>query len=160
MVKLDYIYVSGNKSHITDHQLNNNETELWSAYKSADYWVTESEPPFCIKIDQKSYELEELLKKHKELNWAYITAYNPQSKKLSKPQNIKRHRNLVEYCNEIGYVFYAGEGTDRNKKWDPETSLLIIGINISTAKKLGRHFQQKAILCGSLNQLPHLVPCH
>ena len=100
------------------------------------------------------------LKKNKELNWAYITAYNPQSKKLSKPQNIKRHQNLVEYCNEIGYVFYAGEGTDRKGKWDPEKSLLIIGINIFTAKKLGKYFQQKAILCGSLNQLPYLVPCH
>ncbi|MEE3232952.1 MAG: DUF3293 domain-containing protein [Candidatus Latescibacterota bacterium] len=140
--------------------MNNNEIKLWSAYESTDYWVTETERPFCIKIDQNSYELEELLKKHKELNWTYITAYNPQSKKLNKPQNINRHRNLVAYCTERDYVFYAGEGTDTKKEWDPEISLLIIGIDMVTAKKLGKHFEQKAILCGSLNQLPHLVPCH
>ena len=139
--------------------MNNNETELWSAYKSADYWVTESEPPFCIKIDQKSHKIEELLKKHQKSDWAYITAFNPQSKKLSKQENNKRHQKLLAWCTQKGYVFYSGQGGCRKENWEPETSLLILDIDVVKAKILGKQFQQKAVVCGSLNRVAKLIDC-
>jgi len=133
--------------------------ELWHAYENADYLVSETDSLFTIKIGKKNYQLEQLLKKHHVSNWAFVTAHNPHSEKLNKKDNLNRHQKLISYCETQNYKYYSGQGIDKSGEWESENSLLIIGIDVEQAKSLGQHFQQNAIVCGSVDEPAFLVSC-
>lgn len=133
--------------------------ELWRAYENADYLVNETDSLFTLKIGKKNYQLEQILKKHQASNWAFVTAHNPHSNKLSKKDNLNRHQKLISYCETQNYNYYSGQGIDKSGDWEPENSLLIIGIDVEKAKNLGQHFQQNAIVCGSVDEPAFLVSC-
>jgi len=86
--------------------------------------------------------------------WAYITAYNPYSKSLSKDESFKRHEQLKQKVN--GYTFFEGAGVGEDTNWEPETSLLVIGILKKESIEIGKYFEQNAILVGEIYGLPEL----
>ena len=135
------------------------EKKLWQAYESTDYWVYTPTVSFCIKTGQRCYELEKLLRLHQESSWVFISAFNPQSQKISIEENIERHHQLINHCEKADYIFFEGEGVDREKKWEPEKSLLVLGIDKPRAIKTGQKFQQKAVVYGIPRQKAHLVAC-
>ena len=50
-----------------------------------------------------------------------------------------------------------GHGVGEDPAWEPELSLFIIGITRDEASKIGKKFEQNAIVCGALNNLPELL---
>lgn len=127
-------------------------TELINAYNNTEYQVYN--PPIVIKIGIKNQDLNDLLVSANATSWAYITAFNPFSKSLSKQENLKRHNELkVKIAN---YNFFEGEGVGEDKSWEPEVSLLIIGIPINEAIEIGEFYEQNAIVVGEINGVPQL----
>jgi hypothetical protein len=126
--------------------------ELINAYKNTDYKVYQ--PDLVLKIGVKNQELDHLLSSLKATTWAYITAFNPYSKTLSKAENLKRHEKLKTKISN--YQFYEGEGIGEDKNWEPEISLLIIGIPHQEAMDIGKFFEQNAIVIGEIKGLPVL----
>lgn len=55
------------------------------------------------------------------------------------------------------YATYEGHGVGEDPKWEPELSLLIIGITKIDAILLGKKFEQNAIVYGTINTLPELL---
>jgi len=133
--------------------------DLEAAYRNTDYWVDDAPgEPFAIRIDEINLELDLVLTELGEFNWAYITACNPESMRLSDEENSKRMRQLETIVDERGLRCFHGRGQGRDDDWQAEPSLLIIGESaIPVGIELARQFGQKAIVVGQLSQTARLV---
>ena len=116
--------------------------KLIHAYRNTKYLV----PSFGISICIGTYtpDLDLLLEKYELWQWAFITAWNPYSVQLSEVDNALRHQSLVRLTES--YLVYEGLGMGVDSEWQPEQSLLILGIEKGEAIKLGKLFHQYAIV--------------
>ena len=128
-------------------------TSLIEAYKNTKYKVFESN--LTIEVDKLNQELDDLLIKHESDKWAFITAYNPYSKVLTQDENISRHNEMKELVSN--YITFEGHGVGEDPTWEPELSLLIIGITKVEASKIGNKFEQNAIVYGELKSSSELL---
>jgi hypothetical protein len=89
--------------------------------------------------------------------WAFLTAWNPGSRQLSRPENERRQAQLVR---ELGrYRLFHGEGRDDAGLWPPELSVLALGIPLAEALERGRAWGQVAVLAGGLGEPARVVRC-
>jgi hypothetical protein len=126
---------------------------LIEAYKNTKYKVFESN--LTIEVGKLNQELDDLLKKHESDKWAFITAYNPYSKVLTQDENKSRHNEMKELVRN--YITFEGHGVGEDPTWEPELSLLIIGITKDEASKIGKKFEQNAIVYGEFNSKSELL---
>jgi hypothetical protein len=126
---------------------------LLQAYKSTKYKLFK--PNLIIQIGVLNNELNDLLGKNNATEWAYITAYNPFSRVLTDIENQSRHLELKELTRS--YLTYEGHGVRTDPSWEPELSLLIIGISKEEAILIGKKFEQNAIVYGTINIVPELL---
>ena len=113
------------------------------------------EPDLTIEIGVLNQAVDMLLIKHKSAEWAFITAYNPYSRVLTNDENKVRHDELKELTKD--YITFEGHGVGEDPAWEPELSLFVIGITRDEASKIGKKFEQNAIVYGKLNTLPELL---
>jgi hypothetical protein len=138
---------------------NPEQTVLWDAYRRTTYVAHTSLGDIRIKPGRRSAALDGLLNERRLREWAYVTAYNPASCRLSEEENIRRQRELVDAVRDRGLAFLDGEGTGEDARWSPEPSILILGIGLEDARALGRQFGQLAIVVGVAGQPARLVAC-
>jgi hypothetical protein len=127
--------------------------DLIEAYKNTKYKVFE--PDLTIEIGVLNQAVDMLLKKHKSAEWAFITAYNPYSRVITEYENKVRHDELKDLTKD--YITFEGHGVGEDPAWEPELSLLIIGMTRDEASKIGKKFEQNAIVCGVINSNPELI---
>lgn len=127
-------------------------SELLKAYSNTRYNVEELS--LEIRIGRSNELLNELLKKNNVNSWAFITAWNPGSKQLTKEVNDQRHKELKDSVKD--FIIFEGEGAGIDTDWPPEKSLLILGIQEEQAIETGIAFGQNAIVIGSINSIPAL----
>lgn len=134
--------------------------ELAEAYRQTSYLVG-TDHPVCLRIGQHNPALDALLKKHgaQKMPWAFLTAHNPKSKKLSDEENKKRERDLRKRLTASGYRFVEGKGVGDDGLWPEERSVLIFNITREAAKLLGQDLEQNAIVVGVSGGAPELVFC-
>jgi hypothetical protein len=126
---------------------------LIQAYKNTKYKVFN--PNLIIEIGVMNYDLNELIGKNNASEWAYITAFNPYSKALSEIENNDRHLQLQEVTKS--FLTYEGHGVGTDSSWEPELSLLVIGISKAEAILIGKKFEQNAIVYGKIDSTPELL---
>lgn len=112
-------------------------------------------PSIVIEIGKRNEDLDALIKKEGQTEWAYLTAYNPFSKELTDKENLERQSQLLSKISD--YKFYEGEGVGEDPTWKPERSILIVGITKNKAISLGREFEQNAIVYGKINEVTELI---
>ena len=89
--------------------------------------------------------------------WAFLTAWNPCSRQLSRPENERRQAQLIR---ELGrYRLFHGEGRDDAGLWTPELSVLALGLPLAEALERGRAWGQVAVLAGRRGEPARVVPC-
>lgn len=126
--------------------------ELIKAYRTTLYKVYS--PSLCIQVGVRNEILDTLLAEYNAQEWAFITAYNPYSSELFDRDNQARHQQLKEAVKS--FVFFEGEGVGEDPAWQPEKSILIIGINQVEAIKIGNRLEQNAIVIGRINMASEL----
>jgi len=129
---------------------------LWKAYEESDF-IVHSIPEFVLNIGQFSDQLMQLLSFHKVTTAAFLTAYNPFSKQLSRDENSTRQSNLLKEMQSRGINFLQGLGQHPDQKWEGEPSLLILGIAFEAAKKLARTYEQNAFVWCDESCIPKLI---
>lgn len=127
--------------------------DLIEAYKSTKYKVFKHD--IVIEIDKFNKKLNELLNKYNSIEWAFITAFNPYSNILTIDENTERHNELQRLTDS--YITFEGHGVGDDPSWDPELSLLIIGITKEDAMSIGIKFEQNAIVYGTNKSLAELI---
>ncbi len=89
-------------------------------------------------------------------SWAFITAWNPGSRQLSRPENERRQKALVRELTGR-YRLFPGAGIGDDGNWPPELSVLALGISETDAIARGRAWGQFAILVGSRGTRARIV---
>jgi hypothetical protein len=127
--------------------------ELINSYLTTNYMVFNPELGICV--DKINPELNELLINEEVREWAYITSVNPNSTMLSVEQNQRLFRELKKSVKD--YKTYEGHGAGSDPGWQPEISLLILGITRKEAIRLGNYYKQNAIVAGTLDNPAELI---
>jgi len=91
--------------------------------------------------------------------WAFITAWNPGSRLLPTWRNAARSRRLARALKCLGYRFWPGLGVPEQGSWKPEVSLLVLGMPVAPALRIGRQFGQHAIRAGRRARATELFWC-
>ena len=86
--------------------------------------------------------------------YAYLTAWNPQGKKLSDAENAARQSALLARLK--GRHVVQGVATADDGAWS-EAGALVLGIPREEAMALGLEFDQLAILTGRRGGTPEIV---
>lgn len=131
--------------------------DLELLYRQANYVVDDVNVRLTIRLGGPNEALERFLVERGVSNWAFLTAYNPQSQPLSDQENAGRQAQLVRSLDAQGFKYLKGYGTGED--WDPEPSLFVLEIGRDTAIGVGRQFGQHAILWGEAGGEPELVWC-
>ena len=133
--------------------------ELWNAYLATKYCALTPDGEFIIQINKTPPELDRLLEANDVEEWAFITAWNPHSEELCLAENTARHEQLKQKLEKLGYVAFEGVGIPDSTEWQPDTSLLILGIDEDTAVQIGLAFDQNAIVFGWHSEVAELIGC-
>ena len=133
----------------------NIDQQLLKAYLNAKYYIVK--PSLNIEVGAVSRPLDVFLMDNNAYNWAFVSAWNPQSVLLGHLENEGRHQALMQNLIEARYTFCEGYGESNDGSWPAEKSLLILDIPRIDAMRLGRRYQQNAILYGMLNKPAELV---
>ncbi len=110
------------------------EEALLQAYRQTDYRVA-ADAPFTLRVGQTSRELLDLYARQNEL----------------------RMKHLEEDVARLGYRMLPGYGADPSGDWPGEPSLLVLGISLDKAKRLGMKYDQNALVWCGANGVPELV---
>ena len=128
---------------------------LETAYHATTYRVFS--PPIEIRTGAVHDALDQLIEQYSAVEWAFISAWNPMSEPQTPAENETAHLQLLEAV--AAFPHFEGAGVGDDGLWEPERSLLILGIDFERAVELGRRFRQQAIICGKKGGVARLVMC-
>ena len=88
-----------------------------------------------------------------------MTAWNPRSEPRSLDENRRANELLRRELRSGGHSFYGGHGKPDGSGWEPEESMLAIGVSREEALRLGRQFDQNAVVWGERGGRAELLDC-
>lgn len=125
-----------------------NPDSLWQAYAGALFVYRDGAAIGVLRVGQKPNALTETLMQQAAVCSAvFITAYNAHlGTDWSPAHNQDRQQRLRNVLQSRGLVWRAGAGIGRDTAYDPEASLLVLGVTESDAIQLGRDYGQNAVV--------------
>ena len=129
--------------------------ELYKEYVRTSYEAELGGETISLRIGEESPDVGVI----QSNRWAFITACNPRSRKVSDRENADRMAELESVLSERGHKYYDGAGVPARDAWEPEPSFLVIGISDSEAAELGAKFDQNAIVFADSKGIPKLLDC-
>jgi hypothetical protein len=133
--------------------------ELLTAWRRTHYTATTPAGTLVLHIGEPSAALDQLLDSHDCLDWAYLTACNPDSRMLSAEANRRRQQALESRLAREGLVFHRGTGipdAEHDAHWPPEASVLVLDIDVDRAARLAWRYGQLAFVGGRRGGCPML----
>jgi hypothetical protein len=103
-----------------------------------------------IRIGTENSSLDNLLLVNGVNEWAFITAWNPNGEMSPPEQNYDANQQLLLDLQELNYFILPGWGVGDDRKWPPEASFLVLGINKEQAISLAKRYNQLAIVFGRI----------
>lgn len=131
--------------------------ELAASYLATTYRIAGDPAPIEIRVDRLHPEVDRLLAQYGASDWAFVTACNPGSQRLTPDENGARHARLRERVAALGLAVHDGEGVPDAPDWPPERSLWIAGLEREAARLLGQEFGQYAVVTGQAGAAAELV---
>ena len=119
---------------------------LVKAYRNAHYFVHDGEEVLLLKVGSIHHALSHLLKARGQPTAAFLTAHNPHSQIQTPEQNTSAHQKLLDALAKAGIDTIEGLGSDPNEDWDPEVSVLALGLTLAQAEQLADEFGQNAFV--------------
>jgi hypothetical protein len=136
------------------------DSALWNAYRET---LFEAATPFgsvCIRVGEGEPTLDRLLGLYGARSWCFITAANPASKPLDPATNRARNQELRRALEALALpALFHGAGRSPRGDWEPEPSLLALGVECAEALRLGRAFGQNAVVWGRAGGVAELIDC-
>ena len=133
------------------------ELDAWRAYERTRFCVQDGAREVCFMAGSRNARLESLLRRHGARRWAFITAWNPASRVLSREENERRQAELWRIIQGNRYTTLEGSGAGPDPSREPEESLMVLGIGRGAAVRLAKRFGQLAIVAGERGSPPQLV---
>jgi hypothetical protein len=133
------------------------DSSLIQSYKATTYHVNIAGDRVEFFIGKFNPELDSILNQHDARTAAFITAHNPHSQIVSAAENACAHEMLLKELQATGYRWLAGYGTDPDREWPPETSILILAIDQPGATALATQLDQNAYVWIEAGTPPALI---
>lgn len=130
---------------------------LRDAYLQTTYRVLAAPEAIDIRIGQRNSMLDRLLRDNGVQDWAFVTASNPRSRRLPDHENAKRNAEMKHALQQDGWRLLDGIGLPCESGWQPENSVLILGIDRDAAMKVALRWEQNAIVCGTVGHPAELA---
>jgi len=129
---------------------------LRAAYEKALYCVFAS-PGVEFRIGEPSDILDAMMAMGRVRSAAFVSSATARG--AASPENERRVAEFLLRAQTAGlkYRVYPGEGRDPAGKWNPEPSVLILGIPREEAEALGRKLGQNAIVWIEKGKAPELA---
>jgi uncharacterized protein DUF3293 len=132
---------------------------LADAYRTTTFRVLAPAGPIDVRVGQACADLDSLLRDAGASCWAYLTAWSPGGTVLSSVDNQRRNRALLDRLDATGATVLPGVGIGADPDWQPEDSLLAVGLDRFTAAAIGAEFGQDAIVVGDRDARAELLWC-
>ena len=133
-----------------------NINELKQAYLNTNYTIIKNsifKEELTLHIN-KVTNLKNALPELKE--WAFITAWNPNSIPLTTEENKQRNAYLLDDIRSKGYASHLGRGSSEDGNWS-EDSFFIENISKEEALFYALKYEQCAFVYGKANQVSELI---
>ena len=140
----------------------NNENvaeQLWRAFEATLFQAQTPGGTIEIRIGKNCPELNRVCKDNGSTNWCFITAWNPGMERPEPAENDRRNLALRSDLINAGCEVFDGCGIGEDPSWEPEESFLALGISEEDGTKLGRRYDQYAIVVGELGGPAKLIDC-
>lgn len=134
-------------------------THLLKAYRDTGYLVTlPAGPVASVRVGDPAPSLDRALADAASRSWAFVTAYNPGPRRLSRPINHRRNGVLARAARRRGLPLWPAVGLGHTGG-PTEPGFALPGATPATAVALGRAFGQLAVLHGYAGRPVRLLPC-
>ncbi len=124
------------------------------AYRRAEYRM---QAGWSIWIDRISPDLAAWHKTHGVSCSGFVSAVNPRSEVIVEAENSRRHLALSAWLDGQDRAFLSGAGLDPDGRWPAEPGFLIAGLGSEEAARLGRRFDQNAVVWSGADARPRLI---
>jgi len=158
-VSLRTVYEAAQASHGLLYAPQSKREALEKHYRKTSYLAILDSEIIKLRIGERNTTLDSFLANAGQTEWAFITAENPLSKKISDAENAVRKEALEADLTARGYTIYSGLGQGDRGQWPPEKSLFVLGINREDALAMGKKYEQNAIVLGTAGSAPELAWC-
>ncbi len=136
-----------------------NFDQIDTAYRATTYIAHVRSENLNLRVDQPSSALDSFLNAQGCDQWAFISAVNPGSQKLTEAANAGRHRQLLAVVSALKLPYFSGDGVPDSSGWPIEPGLFVLGISLEQAQDIAAQFGQYAILAGTRGSPPTLHYC-
>lgn len=137
----------------------NERERLEQAYRSAQYLV--ELPQGELRLGIGRCDAEDAARIARECGclerWALITPCNPRSKPLSLEKNISLYNKLRDELERHSQAWLKAVHRDPEDQWPDEPAFFLIDPDMAWVLRLGRRYQQNAIVAAELGQAPRLL---
>jgi hypothetical protein len=127
------------------------------AYMATDYRLGHTDQDIVLTIGKHSERLAAFFVGNAVTCGAFLTAYNPQGTIQSDAANAQGHVELASKLQELGLKAIEGSGSEEGTEWPAEKSYFALGLALETAKAIGNHFDQDAIVWVGPDAVPQLI---
>jgi hypothetical protein len=126
---------------------------LRQIYLDTDYFISD-DPPLLLRVDEENGDLAILLASFGVTSAAFLTAWNPDSQRLSDAENDDLQSALLTEIELLRLNYLVGYGEQADWR---EYSYLILGISQEEASRLAQQFGQLAYLWIEQTGTPELI---
>jgi hypothetical protein len=130
---------------------------LRAAYEATSYILALPDGPVTLRVGVPAPALDAWLTAHGHDVWAWLTAFNPQSRRLADDDNARRLDALKSALRAAGWSWLEGRALADDARWPEEQSVFVAGMSRSDALGLAAAWGQAAILCGCNGGEPDLA---
>lgn len=127
---------------------------LERAYRATTYAAEVRGRRVAIRVGEESPDAAEALDLRAGETWAYLTAWNPDSRERSREENDAAQERLRQALRGRGIRFF--EAMSEPDDGRPGEGSLLAVVSVAEAIELGRAFGQKAIVVGGPGQRARL----
>ncbi|HMP79003.1 MAG TPA: DUF3293 domain-containing protein [Pirellulaceae bacterium] len=108
-----------------------------------------------LTIGQQNEVVNGFLRRHRAEQFAFLTAWNPQSRLLDDAEN--RARNLLLAAELVSWPYLLGTTRGPHPAWPGEESFFVIDIPLHRALEIANQYDQNAIVFGRIDCPADLV---
>ncbi len=135
------------------HAASQTPEELLRAFSATEYRVRIDGAEHVLHPGRAHAALDAALDKR---NWAVLTAFNPQARRLAETNNRRRQRQLLDTLADCGLETHPAVNHDPGATWPDEPAVLIVDIASAHLDDLARAFGQAAAVTGRVGEAARL----
>jgi hypothetical protein len=130
---------------------------LVAGYRATTYRVFLPFGACDLKIDVANTSFRQWMSDERACSYAILTAFNPQSERLSAAVNDEAQCHMENELQAMGYRLQIGENVAAGGDWPVEKTCLVLNVPLAVACEVGAKYRQNALIYGGEDGVPRLV---